>query len=219
MGHLITGKTTRADKTPREWLTVGAQINDVVNDWAGRSDIVTYVGPGAGHGSPACFVPLIAEMEINVDVAFDGSQPQIIPDLRERKNQFDYPKAMGAVLHEAMHARHSHPDMLIEIASHPDNRVQMIATMFEETRIEALGVKRYPKNRSFLRACALSIVLADLKEDDDFGKDGVISFSRLILLTLARVDAGVLDAGDVSSIQEYAETLFDKKTLRALRKV
>lgn len=220
MGHFNTEKTSRFSKTPREWLTVGSQINDLVNAWADRSDIITYVGAGAGHGAPACFVPAIAEMEVDVSLAFgEEADPAFIPDLRARDAQLDYPVAVGAVLHEAMHARFSDLSLLVDVNEEKDPFVRNIAMWLEESRIEARGVRLFPKNRAFLRACALHLVIGDLDEDTDFAENGIQSFSKLMLLTLARVDAGVLDKKDVSTIQEAAERLFKPKTLRALRSV
>ena len=89
MGH-IKYSPTRAERTQPEWLPVGAQIGSLVNTWAGRSDIVAYVGPGAGGPTPACFNPPVAEVEVNVDVAFGaGTLPEHIGDLRERDTLFD----------------------------------------------------------------------------------------------------------------------------------
>ena len=219
MGHLSNATESRFDKTPREWLKVGSQINDLVNEWAERSDIVTFVGEGAGHGAPACYVPAIAEMEVDVDLAFgEGVDPKFVGDLSKRAIQFDHPVAMGAVLHEAMHAKHSRYD-LAEVAALPEKFVGLLITMFEETRIEARGVKTFPKNRAFLRACALRLVIGDLKEDEDFAGRGIQAFSQLILLTLARVDAGVLDAEDVEVIHDAAEKLFGTDVLAKLRSI
>ena len=219
MGHLSHAEKSRFDKTPREWLKVGSQINDLVNEWASRSDIVTFVGEGAGHGAPACYVPAIAEMEVDVDLAFgEGTNPKYVGNLSKRSVQFDYPVAMGAVLHEAMHAKHSRYD-LAEVNALPEKFVGLLITMFEETRIEARGVKTFPANRAFLRACALRLVIGDLKEDEDFAGRGIQAFSQLILLTLARVDAGVLDAADVEPIHDAAVKLFGEDVLAQLRSI
>lgn len=220
MGHLDSGTKSRFDKTPREWLKVGGQINELVNQWAGRSDIVTFVGEGAGMGHAACYIPQIAEMEVNVDAAFgEGTNPTYVPDLTVRSNQFDYPVAMGAVMHEAFHAKHSKLDLLIGINEEEDKFVRDLATWFEETRIEKLAIKALPKNKSFLRACALGIVVGDLSESEDFTSQGVQAFSQLILLTLARVDAGSLKKRDVKIVQDAAEKLFGKKVLKDLRSI
>lgn len=219
MGHFSVSKTSRFDKTPDEWLAVGAQIGEIVNGWAKRSDIVAFVGEGAGHGAPACFVPALAEVEVNVDLAFgEGFDPEFIGDLTRRREQFDYPVAMGAILHEAMHAKHSLYD-LAAVAELKDKFLSGLITWFEETRIEARGVKAYPGNRSFLRSCALRLVLGDLKEDEDFTARGVQAFSQLMLLTLARVDAGVLDTEDIQIVHDAAFKFFGEETMRKLRTV
>jgi hypothetical protein len=220
MGHLSHDTKSRFDKTPREWLKVGSQINELVNEWAKRSDVVTFVGEGAGHSAPACFIPAIAEMEVNVSMAFgEEMDPAFVGDLSKRSVQFDYPVAMGAVMHEAFHAKHSTLDLLKGINDHKDKFVKGLATWFEETRIESRAVKALPDNRAFLRACALRLVIGDLKEDEDFTARGIQAFSQLILLTLARVDAGVLDAEDVEIIQDAAEKLFEANTLNTLRSI
>ena len=219
MGHLSHSDKSRFDKTPKQWLKVGSQINDLVNEWANRSDIVTFVGEGAGHGAPACYVPAIAEMEVDVDLAFgEGTDPRYVGDLSKRAIQFDHPVAMGAVMHEAFHAKHSRYD-LAEVAALPDKFVGLLITMFEETRIEKRGVDALPANRAFLRACALRLVIGDLKEDEDFAGRGIQAFSQLILLTLARVDAGVLDDVDVEPIHDAAVKLFGEDVLARLRSI
>lgn len=217
MGHLHHGARKGFDKTSAEWLKVGSQINELVNKWSGRSDIVTYVGEDAGAGHPACFYPGPAEMEVNAPVVFDSIPAEFIPDLRIRSNQFDYPVVMGAVMHESFHAKHSKLSLLEDIAEEKEIFVKKLATAFEETRIESRGVEAIPKNKSFLRACALKLVMGDIEEDDDFASRGIQSFSHLMLLTLARVDAGVLKKKDVKIIQDAAEKLFDKTVLKKLR--
>lgn len=220
MGHLIMGEKSRFDKTPKEWLKVGSQINDLVNEFAGRHDIVTFIGEGAGHGSPACYVPAIAEMEVNVELAFgEGTNPVFIGDLTQRKVQFDHPVAVGAVMHEAFHAKHSTLDLLLGISKVKDSFIRLLCTMFEETRIESRAIKALPKNRAFLRACALRLVLGDLKEDEDFTARGIQAFSQLMLLSLARVDAGVLDDEDVEIIHDAAVKLFGTDVLAKLRNI
>ena len=220
MGHFTSSTTRekRIDKTPPEWLAIGVQLGELANDWSDRDDIVTYVGEGAGQGAPACFVPNISEMEVDTKVAFDkDADPVWIPDLTERDNQFDYPVVMGAVLHEAMHAQHSTWDLLDCAKSVRDGFEHELVTSFEETRIEARGVKKFPGNVPFLRACALRLVIGDLKEDTDFAKRGHQSMSKLMLLTMARVDAGVLKPEDVTIISAAAEKLYGPVLVEKLR--
>jgi hypothetical protein len=48
----------------------------------------------------------VAEVEVNVDIAFGtGTSPATIGDLRDRDTLFDWPKAAGAIFHEALHDR------------------------------------------------------------------------------------------------------------------
>lgn len=106
MAHFAHGDT-RAEATPREWMKVGADVGKLANEWAGRNDLVAYVGPGAGGPAPARFIPASAEIEVNVDVAFGkGIEPEDV-DLTTRAGRYDHPRGTGAVLHEAFHARFS----------------------------------------------------------------------------------------------------------------
>jgi hypothetical protein len=218
--HFTSERRTRFEKTDPRWLRVGSQLNELANDWASRDDIVTFVGEGAGSGAPACFVPDISEMEVDVKVAFgDGADPDWMDDLTERDVQFDHPVAMGAVLHEAMHAKHSTWDLRDCMKGVKDRFEHDLVTSFEETRIEARGVSRFPENKPFLRACALKLVVGDLKEDKQFAERGHQSMSRLMLLTLARVDAGVLKPQDVEPIREAADKAYGPVVMEKLRAI
>ncbi len=221
MGHL-SDKRSRFEKTPAKWLKVGGQLADLTNEWADRSDIIAFVGEGAGQGSPACFVPHLAEMEVDVNLAFtEGAKPEYIGDLTDRDVQFEHPVAMGATLHEAMHAKHSTWDLMdcatVVIREDKNRFAHAIITDLEETRIEARGVKAFPQNRSFLRACAMRLVIGDLKEDTDYAARGHQAMSKLMLLTMGRIDAGVLEPSDVTIISDAAEKLYGKVLVQKLR--
>jgi Mg-chelatase subunit ChlD len=201
MGH-IKVSATRAERTPSEWLPTGARIGELVNTWAGRSDIVAYVGPGAGGPTPACFNPICAEVEINIDAAFGkGITPEMIGDLTNRDNLFEWPRASGAIFHEALHARYSRYSL--EAAQKELSKYEFHAFMsLEESRIEKHGVDNFPANRVFLRACALEIVLHDIQEQtEQHLSHGVRSIAGLAALTCARVDAGSLDTEDIEEIK------------------
>ena len=217
MGH-IKVSATRAEQTPMEWLPVGAQIGSLVNTWAGRTDIVAYVGPGAGGPTPACFNPPLAEVEVNVDAAFGkGINPVMIGDLTDRDTLFDWPKASGAIFHEALHARYSRADLFAaqkELSDYEFNAFMQL----EETRIERLGVENYPGNRVFLRACALDIVLHDISENIEKA-DSVRSVAGIAALVSARVDAGVLDSADTESITTLVIDFLGTEVYEKLRDV
>ena len=202
MGHIKYRGATRAEATSAEWLRVGAQIGQLANEWAGRGDLVAYVGPGAGGPAPACFTPATAEVEVNVDVAFGGTgfTPEDVGDLRERATQFMWPKATGAIFHEALHARYSLWDF--EAAYNALTPAEFHALiLLEEGRIESFGTRVFPENTGFLRACAVEIVLADLAEQP-IGDSNSRAAAALAALTMARVDAGSLEESDIEQLSE-----------------
>jgi hypothetical protein len=218
--HFSASKERTAASTPREWLKLGAQMGEVCNTWARRGDIVATIGPKSGSGAPACFKPAIAEMEINTVLAFgEEASPEYIDDFTDRQTQFDYPVAAGAMLHEAMHARHSKWS-LEEVAKHgrkKPNEAKLVE-LFEEIRIENRGVGHYKKNRSFLRACALKLVIGDLKPSEILA-GGVMGLSQLMILTMGRVQAGVLEKDDVTLIKDGANEFLGKPLVKKLKKI
>jgi hypothetical protein len=217
MAHLKITKT-RAEQTPPEWLKVGAQLGELVNTWAGRSDIVAYVGPGAGDSAPACFNPPMAEVEVDVAVAFGKAvTPETIGDIRNRTTQFDFPRASGAIFHEALHARYSRYDLL---KAHEDlSKNEMMAlTILEETRIEALGVENFPANRVFLRACAMDIILDDVRENLE-KVTATRAMAQMAALVCARIDAGSLDAEDALDVQGMVSDFFGATRYAQLRDI
>lgn len=218
MGHIQYSSSSRAAATPPEWLGVGAQIGQLANELSGRSDLVAFVGPGAGGNVPALFSPANAEVEVNVDIAFGkGFTPADIGDLRERSTQFEWPRATGVIFHEALHARFSTWDL--ERASKELAQDEFMAlVLLEEGRIESLGTRLFPGNAGFLRACALEIVLSDLAEDGVNESDTRMA-ARLAALSLARVDAGVLEDEDVAGLRAAIESKISAEKLEQLRQV
>lgn len=225
MGHMQAGEKTRFERTPPEWMPIGKQVGELANDWSERFDIVAFVGEGAGGGiAPACWRPDIAEMEIAVEPAFgEGADPEFIPDLTTRRNQFDYPVAMGAVLHEAGHAKHTLFSLVDLNELRAERETFLLAEFvewFEESRIEQRMAARWPKNRSFLRACALKIVMGDMEEEaEELPLNGPLQLSKSILLSLARVDAGVLEWDDCKNVRKVAEDFFGTDVLDAMAEI
>ena len=216
MGHFAHGET-RAEAPPREWMKVGSEVGQLANEWAGRSDLVAYVGPGAGGPAPARFIPASAEIEVNVDIAFgSGVEPEDV-NLLTRSGRYDFPRGTGAVLHEAFHARFSLWD--IEQASKDLKADEFAALMLlEESRIETLGAKIAPKALPFLRACALEIVIGDSKEIFS-GASDTKSLAKLVALVYGRVDGGILPLYDVSDLTDLLDDYFGLDKITALRDI
>lgn len=224
MGHLLDGRD-RFEKTPTGWLKFGQQVGEVCNTWADRDDIIAFVGEGAGQGiATACWAPASAEMELNVQQAFgEGITPDLVDDFTDRSTHFDHPAVAGATLHEAMHARHTRFPLteMFDLRKKKETfALSYLIEWFEETRIESRGVRHWPKNRSFLRACALKLSLSDPDEvEENFKMADPMSLSKLMLLSLARVDAGVLEADDVKKIRDVMVAQFGEDLLADLREI
>ena len=216
MGHYKVG-ATRAEATDPKWLPVGRQVGELANDWSKRSDIVAYVGPGAGGPAPACFIPSTAEVEVNVDVAFGfGVEPEDI-DLTTRAGRYEFPRATGAIMHEAFHARFSRWDMpSANDALAKDEYAALI--LLEEGRIEAQGLRTMPRAKPFLQACAMEIVIADAGEQ--FATmSNTQAAAQLVGLVWARVDAGILRLHDVMEVTDLIDDYLGLDVVAQLREI
>jgi hypothetical protein len=218
MTHIDYNSKTRAERTTGGWLQVGAHISELANTWAERNDLVAFIGEGATEGqAPALFKPEIAEIEINVEKAFGfGVTPQHIGDFRSRGSRYEFPRATGAVLHEAFHARFSRWSITDAHAALQADEFTALM-LLEEGRIEALGLKTDEKHRVFLRACAFDIVIGDLNEKA-LQNLNLENAAQLVGLVQARVIAGVLDADAVSPItnaliEKLGEETFNKMSI------
>jgi hypothetical protein len=193
MAHIKPQEVSRSKiKTPSDWLGIGYEITQLVNAWSDRTDLVALLGTEAGQGAPACFLPALAEVEVNTKVAFgEITTPSMIDDLTKRKNQYEFAKAVGAIRHEAYHAKFSAWD--IPLAGKTLKQDEFEALMLlEEGRIEAWGIKTHPDAKVFLRASAMGLIIDEAKEM--FSENSTIrSASSLVGLCHARIIAGSLD--------------------------
>jgi len=217
MAHL-SHSTTRAENTPPEWLGVGMAIGELANTWSDRHDLVGYVGTNAGHGAPACYNPELAEIEVDTSIAFGaGVTPEMVGDIRERSQQYEFPKATGAIMHEAFHAKFSEwsiPDA--KKALKPDE-FQAIMWL-EESRIECQGLMMMPKAKPFLRACAIDIVIGEAKEQ--FAENSnTMSASFFVATVHARIDAGILEYEDVAELVDLVNDYIGLERVRKLRAI
>ena len=202
MAHIDHSKKDSGARHP-EWFKVGANIANLANEIAGRFDLVGLASPVAGSGVPACYKPLIAEIEVNTDVAFGfGVTPEMVGDLQNRDTQFEFPKATGAVMHEAFHAKYSgwNLENAFEALRHDEYEALVL---LEEGRIEAWGLKSTPRAKNFLSACAMEIVIGDIEEST---ATEVEQLAMLVGLVHGRVIAGVLDEEDVREVLDIIES-------------
>lgn len=211
MVHIEYGATTRSERTPAGWLQVGSHIAELANDWAGRNDLVAFVGEGATEGhAPALFKPQVAEIEVNVELAFGyGVTPEQIGDFRTRNSRYEFPRATGAVLHEAFHARFSRWAMLDAYEALKQDEYEALM-LLEESRIEAQGLALDEKHKVFLRACAFELVIGDLSNEQSFSNLNVEGASKLMALLVGRVVAGIFDESEVASVIEQIKLVIDE---------
>lgn len=211
----------RKSETPREWLATCAQIGQVANDWAGRTDLAVYAGIDAVNGEAlAAFYHDTAEIEINLPIAFGGATtPAMVGDLRERDQQFEFPQATGVIYHEALHAKHTtwNIDYLETLTK--DKQVIDAFMLLEESRIEGLGAKGMPHNKLFLRASALKLALGDISESNLEGMTQTFATAHLAGLSLARVDAGVLEPSDVLLVERKVLEVLSADLVAKLREI
>ncbi len=219
MAHIKPQEVSRSKiKTPSDWLGVGYEITQLVNLWSERTDLVALLGTEAGQGAPACFLPALAEVEVNTKVAFgEITTPSMIDDLTKRKNQYEFAKAVGAIRHEAYHAKFSAWD--IPLAGKTLKQDEFEALMLlEEGRIEAWGIKSHPDAKVFLRASAMGLIIDEAKEV--FSEQSTIrSASSLVGLCHARIIAGSLDELEAFDLVDKVNGILGSDLVMKLKEI
>jgi hypothetical protein len=191
-----------------DWKTLSAAMTAQVPPIAGRP-VPVACAPGAGLGSPACYLPAIPVIE--VDGTLLGTDPAgcdpASPADRER-----YPVTWGALIHECAHAAHTRAPIP------PEDRANwcQAARQLEESRIEARQVTRRPGDRRWLRAVVTRLILAD------FTAAGAVPASprevgTAAALVLARADAGILEPAETAPVAAQTETVIGAATLTRLQ--
>lgn len=215
MSHYAEFDPKHTHRPDPEWLNVNGKVTDVVNKWAHRDDLVASIGSSKGRGmAAALFDPRLLEIEINTKAAFGDTPATHVGDMALRKTQFEFAKASGAIFHEACHARYTTFDLRMTFNDLKDHKGAHEALMLlEEPRIEHQGVLGHPENRSFLRACALGIVLADSEDDDVKKMSGTRQAARLACLVLAREDGGVLKRVDTRTFRVSLKRILGEELL------
>ena len=207
----------RGTKSAPEWNKVGIAIGELANEWSGRYDIVAHMAEEVSGGAPALFKPLISEVQVSTNQVFANVKPEHVGDLTDREVQYEFPKAVGAVLHEALHARYSHWD--IEEAHRALKPQEFEAMMLlEEGRIEAQGVKEMPWGKNFLQACAMDLVIAD-SEESFKTQATTYSAANMVALVHARLMAGILDESNCPDLVELIDQQLTSSVVGQLREI
>jgi hypothetical protein len=204
--------------TPKEWLAVGAKLGQLVNEWSGRNDLAVLIAHEIAHPNPALYNPTSSEIEVSIPMAFGiGTTPANLGDLSDKAIQYENAKAIGVIYHESCHARFSRYSLEDASKALTENEFGALH-LLEESRIEHWGITAIPSHREFLRSSALEIVLAEI--DTAVEKMSAIRAGAYLSgLTLARIDAGVLDAMDLVSVSEFLDGLLGAENVARLREV
>jgi hypothetical protein len=192
----------------------------VANNWSVRSDLVVYAGDDSAEGKAvAAYYSDISEIEINISGAFGtATTPEMVGNFTKRETQFEFPNATGVIYHEALHARHTAWNTTY-LASLLDPNEQRAFMLLEESRIEKRGVIERPENLLFLRSSALHLALEDADPDTLATMGDVWQGAFVAGLSLARYDAGVLEANDVSELYTSLTSILGMELYRELRAI
>ena len=191
-----------------DWKTLSAAMTAEVPPIAGRP-VTVACAPGAGLGSPACYLRDIPVIEVDGDLL--GTDPAgcapASPADRER-----YPVTWGALVHECAHAAHTG----VRLPHERRANWCTAARQLEESRIEGRQAGRRPGDRRWLRACATKLVLADFAAAAAEPASGREAGAAAALL-LAREDAGILEPAETAPVAAKVEAAIGTGALARLR--
>lgn len=220
-GHSKRSRLHTRDKSSKpEWLRTCSEIGMVANNWSFRSDLVVYAGDDSAEGKAvAAYYSDISEIEVNIAGAFGtATTPEMVGNFTNRTTQYEFPNATGVIYHEALHARHTawNTKYLADLLDPNEQRAFML---LEESRIERKGVIERPENRLFLRSSALHLALEDADPETLATMGDVWQSAFVSALSLARYDAGVLDADDVAELYISLTSILGMELYRELQKI
>ena len=220
-GHSKRSRLHTRDKSSKpEWLRTCSEIGLITNNWSFRSDLVVYAGDDSAEGKAvAAYYSDISEIEINIAGAFGtATTPEMVGNFTKRETQYEFPNATGVIYHEALHARHTawNTKYLADLLDPNEQRAFML---LEESRIEKRGVLERPENRLFLRSSALHLALEDADPETLATMGDVWQSAFVSALSLARYDAGVLDADDVAELYASLTPILGMELYKELRKI
>lgn len=214
MRHIEHGEDTDVKPSDVAWLGIGRVVSDLANEWSGRGDIIAVVGPEAGGGAPARFLPNNAELEINTLVAFGPhATPERVGDLSDPKRHYEFPRAIGLVAHEAFHAAYSLWDYRKAYDELGKDGFAAFEQL-EESRIEAHGIRDVPRTRNFIRSAVIDINMSEEMETNNTEA----AFATFALIG-ARVQSGVLDADEAAPVMDLVREFLGPDTVLHLETI
>lgn len=207
-----------------EWSPVNAQVTALGNALAGRNDIRAYVGKYAAADdngkmiAPAMFLLDTAELMVHTPTCFPGADPADV-DLTTRKGQFEYPLGVGAIYHEAMHARYETFEQIEKINASLEPRVYDVFNWLSESRVEFQGFGTMARYKPFLRSMVLQVALKELDTAKTKDISGTRMVGKLACLSLARVESGLLKKKDVRRARKFVNRTFKQDVIQKMKNI
>ena len=214
MAHIAFNRTEHGPAVADEWLAATAQATQFAGKLAGRPELSVKLGPGfAAAAGTAMYSPHLLEIEVDTNVMLPGVKAEeVLP--YDELFRARYPMFIGAIVHEAAHARYSRwvpKDLYFEDSPFTKRKVDVLVAL-EESRIEKRMMRRQPAMRGTLAAIVFDLLGKDFKvSDDPYGA------SIAAALTLARVDSGSITAAEAKPFRRIIAEKLDDATLDALR--
>jgi hypothetical protein len=212
--HLVddpNAQPAALEATEAGWLRLSARLTREIGRLADRDDLIVQAAPGAGRGSPGCFVPTLATIEVDGRLLPAGVDPARArprrPGDRER-----YPVLWGVLSHEAGHACHTRWQPTEDAPA----ATVAAAKLLEEPRAEACQLGRRPGDRRWLRASATELVLEGEVPDEAVTPWAAAQAAALVL---GRVDGGVLDPDEAAPLTGVVAATLGTERLAELREV
>ncbi|MBQ0923071.1 vWA domain-containing protein [Saccharopolyspora endophytica] len=207
--HDDAATPTPTDTAETAWQELSAALTDEAPDIAGRDDLVVTITPGAGGGAPGRFLPHQATIELDGTHLGKVDPATVAPAIDA--DRVRYPVTWGVFAHECAHAAHSR----WEPPGGTPPSVIDAAMSLEESRIEAVHVRRRPDDRTWLRAASTKLILEEVRATSE----DRASAAHTAALLLARADAGILVWEELGSLTSKVRELLGTDTLRQLREI
>lgn len=229
MAHIITAPSKSRSVTPDEWLPTAAMVREWAEGLSHRSDVSVEIGPkAAAEAGTAHWQPSTATLAFHTPALLPGVRPETV-EFTDKLWRLRHPAFVGAALHECGHATysvHTPADLGALTEGEDDDKVPFytrreldVISVLEESRVEARMIADghvESWERPFLIRMALEVVLGEFRvAETRYGA------SMGAALTLARVDAGSLDADSGKRFRKMIldSGLLDAATLDALGKL
>ena len=197
----------KADR--KAWMRVSAETGEYLQELSGRDDLLAVVEPGVGEGNLAVYIPEKAHVEVNTDLCAEGVAPADV-DMSTEVGRLKHPALTGACTHEGGHAYASK----WALDQSPEKRaVVKAALLLEESRMEGRLVAHRPETRTFLRA-GFHALVKGAGDPESIGQA-----AQLAALGMARVDAGVLEHGEMQPVKDAIVAILGEELYDALRAV